>query len=320
MTDHGGERRPPPARGERSPSMITPEAGRDPAGHLTTGWEPHRPLADGLVRRFVYVFASSFTSPVSLMGGRVVHRPRSATWDRHAPAGFFNGAMLLQPLPHTGWEGVISEVEGELLATGTGEVLLFSPWPTPDLTDRGWRLSGHPPLLLRTGGAPAPTPPSWLEIREVADARTLTDWERVAIEGYPFDGPRGGDAHRLVDERVLNDPHLHAWVAYRDRTAIGIGTSYVAHGLHVPILGATLPDHRGRGVWHALMRRRLATFPGLAAMGLFSDDSRRAAEGLGFLPLSRWTVWQHDRPLRPEDPHRSPPDSLGVRVSGEPPY
>jgi hypothetical protein len=280
-------------------AVLTPGQGADPAGYLATGWETHRPLSDGLVRRFVYAYASSFTSPVTLMGGRVVRRRSYVTWDQHAPAGFFNGAMLLQPLPHTGWDRIVDDLEGDLLTSGTGQVTLFSPWPTPDLTDRGWRLSGHPPLLLRPSGEPAPPIPDWLEIREVADARTLNDWAEVAIEGYPFEELAAGARGRFVDERILEDPRLHAWVAYVDGQPIAIGTSYVVHGMHVPTLGVTLPEHRGRGVWHLLMRRRLATFPGLVAMSLFSDHSRGPAQGLGFLPLSRWTVWQYDRPGEP---------------------
>ena len=175
-------------------------------------------------------------------------------------------------------------------------MILFSPWPTPDLSYRGWRLSGHPPLLLRPSGSPDPTTPPWLEIREVSDAVSLADWERVAIDGYPLEGLASAARGSLVDARVLTDPHLHAWVGYVDAQPIAIGTSYVVHGLHVPTLGVTLSEHRGRGAWHLLMRRRLATFRSLPAMSLFSDHSRPPAEGLGFLPLARWTVWLRERP------------------------
>jgi hypothetical protein len=301
-------------------AAITPGRGADPAGHLVTGWEDHRPLSDGLVRRFVYAYATSFTSPVTLMGGRVVRRGSYVTWDRHAPAGFYNGAMLLQPLPHLGWERTIDDLEGDLLSTGTGAVTLFSPWSTPDLTERGWQLSGHPPLLLRPSGEPAPPSPAWLQIREVADVRTLVDWERVAVDGFPFDELRRGRRGRLVDGRILKDPRLHAWVAYVDREPIAIGTSYVVHGLHVPTLGVTLPDHRGRGAWHALMRRRLSTFRSLPAMSLFSDHSRGPAQGLGFLPLARWTVWRHERSAVPAGTLASEEVAIEPHERLEPPY
>jgi hypothetical protein len=297
-----------------------PEPGTDPDRHLATGWEAHRSLSDGLVRRFVYAYASSFTSPVALMGGRVVRREAYVTWDRGKPAGLYNGAMLLQPLPYRGWEQIVGQLEIDLIAAGTGEVVLFSPWPTPDLSDRGWRLSGHPPLLMRPSGEPQPPTPAWLEVREVADPRTLADWEYVAIEGYPFDELRPAGRGRFVDERILADPCLHAWVAYADGGPIAIGTSYVVHGLHVPTLGVTLPAYRGRGAWHVLMRRRLSTFRSLPAMSLFSDHSRPPAEGLGFLPLARWTVWLHERPGPDTGPRRAELASGHRHAPDDPPY
>jgi hypothetical protein len=302
-----------PGRGRTPSGLPAPERpapGADPDGHLATGWEPHRPLSDGLLRRFIYAFATSFTGPVSLMGGRVVRRKPYLVWDRGVPAGHYNGALLLQPLPHAGWERIVDGLEADLLAGGAGgagEVVLFSPWPTPDLTDRGWQLSGHPPLLLRPSGEPEPPTPAWLDVREVADRRTLADWERVAIVGYPFQELAPARRGCLVDERILTDPRLHAWVAYTGGEPIAIGTSYVVHGLHVPTLGVTLAEHRGRGAWQVLMRRRLSTFAALPAMSLFSDLSRPPAEGLGFLPIARWTVWLRSRP-GPAAGHRHPAD------------
>jgi hypothetical protein len=318
---HPPPQRSAPARPEPPQAVpIAPRPGVDPVGHLATGWEPSRPLSDGLIRRFTYAYASSFASLVALMGGHVVHREPYVTWDRGVPAGLFNGAMLLQPLPHTGWEQTVDELEADLLTTGSGQVILFSPWPSPDLSDRGWQLSGHPPLLLRPSGEPEPPSPDWLQICEVGDARTLADWERVAIEGYPLDELQATRSGSFVDERILTDPRLHAWVAYADGRPIAIGTSYVVHGLHVPTLGVTLPAYRGRGAWHILMRRRLSTFRSLPAMALFSDFSRRPAEGLGFLPLVRWTVWLRDRSDPTVDPLRPDNGRRWTTVAGEQPY
>jgi hypothetical protein len=290
--------RPSPTPAPSHGPLVRPLPGRDPVGHLVTGWEPHRPLGDGLVRRFVHAYASSFTMPVHLLGGRVVRRPAYVVWDLGRPAGgLFDGAMLLRPLPYLGWEDVIDDLEADLLPAASGEVMVFSPWPTPDLQARGWRLEGHPPLLLRPGGCPEPPPPPWLDLVAVDDATTLADWERVAVDGYPLDELRPAWTGALADDRLLADPSFHAWVGYADGQAVAIGTSYVAHGLNVFTLGVTLPEHRGRGAWHVLARRRLDRFATLPAMGLFSDLSRGPAEGLGFVPLARWTVWSRERVL-----------------------
>jgi hypothetical protein len=36
--------------------------------------------------------------------------------------------------------------------------------------------------------------------------------------------------------------------------------------------------------------------PGLPAVGIFSDMSRPSAEAIGFLPLTRFTLWHRPRP------------------------
>ncbi len=288
----------PRATTSASPPPVVPRPGEDPVGHLVTGWEPYRPVADGIVRRFVHAYASSFVGPVQRLGGHVVRRDRYVVWDLGRPSGLFDGALLLQPLPVDGWPRVLAALEADLLPGGEGEVALFSPWPTPDLRDRGWRLAGHPPLLLRPQGMPEPPPPPWLEISAVTDAARLADWEHVAVTGYPFREVPGDRVGAMVDARILDDPRLHAWVAYVEGRPAAIGASYVAHGVNVFTLGVTLPEHRGRGLWHVLTRRRLAACPALPAVGLFSDHSRSPAEGLGFLPLERWTVWLRDRPPR----------------------
>jgi hypothetical protein len=292
VTGHIDGRRP----SDTTPPLVSPLPGRDEPGHLATGWEPHRPVGDGLVRRFLHAYASSFASPVSLVGGHVVRRPGTVVWDLGRPSGLWNGAMLLQPLSQADAEQELAELTADLVPDGTGEVVLFSAWPTPDLRRLGWQLTGHPPLLLAPRGGPAPAVPPWLDVVAVRDAATLADWERVAVEGYPFEDCLPWRAGQLVDARVLDDPRLHAWVGYVDGVPAAIGTAYVAHDVVVFTLGVTRPEHRGRGAWEVLARQRLAIRPDLPAMGLFSDLSRGPAERLGFLPLARWTVWTRARP------------------------
>lgn len=279
-------------------AAVRPVPGEDVPGRLVDGWEPHRPVGDGLVRRFVFAYASSFAGPVAAMGGRVLRRDGHVLHDLGRPAGFYNGVTLLRPLAFDGWEAAVTDIEADIAGDRTAasrELLLWSAWPTPDLSARGWQLVGHPPLLLHPRPEPSPAPPGWLRIERVLDADRLADWERVAIEGYPLTDCQPARPGALVDGRVLDDPSFRGWVGYSDGQPVAIGTSYVAHGIHVLALGATLPSHRGRGAWQALARHRLAAFPRLPAMSLFSDLSRPPAERLGFLPLSRWTLWSAPR-------------------------
>jgi hypothetical protein len=274
---------------------VRPVPGTDGPGALADGWEPHRDVDDGLVRRFVFAYASSFAGPVAAMGGRIERRSEFVLHDLGRPAGYYNGVTLLRPLPFDGWADVLADIHVTIERDGRGDLLLWSPWPTPDLSDHGWELMGHPPMLLHPRPEPPPPPPGWLRVEPVRDAWGLADWERVAVEGYPFVDCQPVRPGVLVDDRLLGDPSFRAWVGYADGEPVTIGTSYVAHGINVFALGVTLPSHRGRGVWRAMAHRRLAAFPRLPAMSLFSDMSRGPAEGIGFLPLSRWTLWSLPR-------------------------
>jgi hypothetical protein len=277
---------------DRAPAAaVRPAPGTDAPGGLADGWEPHRAVSDGLVRRFLFAYASSMAGPVAAMGGRVVRRDGFVVHDLGRPAGYYNGVTLLRPLPYDGWEAALSAIDADIDRDARGELLLWSAWPTPELSDHGWELVGHPPLLLHPRPAPSPPVPAWLRIEPVRDARRLADWERVAVDGYPFVDCQPVRPGVLVDDRLLGDPAFHAWVGYAEDEPVTIGTSYVAHGVAVFALGVTLPSHRGRGAWQAMAHRRLATFPRLPAMSLFSDMSRPPAQALGFLPLSRWTLW-----------------------------
>jgi hypothetical protein len=101
-------------------------------------------------------------------------------------------------------------------------------------------LEGHPPLLLRSPGSGPPPPgaPPGLRVERVTGVAGLRDWERVAVDGFPY--------------RELQP--------YRP--------------------GALLEE------------------PVLPAVGIFSDMSRPSAEALGFLPITRFTLWHRPRPGR----------------------
>jgi hypothetical protein len=263
--------------------------------HLTTGWEPDGPVADTVLRRFVYAWAESLTGPVAAVGGRVQRRDGLVLGDLARPAAYYNGATLLRPPAPDEWEVLVGEVEESLLAgPGSGDVFLWSAWPTPDLRRRGWLLEGHPPLLYRPAGGPLP-PAGDLEVRRVNDAAALADWERVAVEGYPFDYEAPWRPGVLFDERVLASP-LRLWVGSINKRPVGAAASYVAHGLHVLALGVVLREARRRGYWQALLRTRLADLEGLPSASLFSDMSRAGAERNGFVPISRFTLWRRARP------------------------
>lgn len=271
------------------------------APRLTTGWEPDVPIADTVLRRFIFAMAQAWESAAEVMDGRVQRCAEFALTDFRRPAGYGNTVTLLQPLPPGESErvdAVLTSIESAV-AGGSGMVCLFSAWPTPDLSSRGWRLGGHPPMHVRPPGPLPPVrTPSELRIEPVSDAAGVRDFERVAVDGYPFHDLQPLVPGTLFDERVLSATSPHLEVGYLEGRPVTIGVRHIAHGLVLLVLGATLREARHRGCWAAMVQSRLTAAPELPAASLFSDDSRPGAERLfGFEPITRFTLWIRPRPL-----------------------
>lgn len=264
---------------------------------LEDGWQPSTPLGDTLLRRYVLNLAASFEAHAVAMGGRVTRRDDLAAADLGGPSGIWNSATLLRPLgPEP--DRVLDTIEAFYRARGTGEVLLWSAWPTPDLRSRGWRLEGHPPLLIRPAGAAVPDRPEppQLRIAPVIDPDGVRDWERVVVDGFPFPDVAAHLPGAIADQRIIADDRIGLWVGYADEQPVVAGSLFVAGGIRHLTLGVTLPQARLRGYWTAMVWQRLRVRPDLPAAALFSDMSRPGAEALGFLPILRFTLWHRPRP------------------------
>jgi hypothetical protein len=260
---------------------------------LATGWEQGAADDDTLLRQFLLHNADLTATVADAAGGHTMETPTFTAADLGEPAGFWNAATLLAP--PADWDAVIHRIE-RFYARGTGPALLWSAWPTPDLRPRGWRLSGHPPLLARPPASVVPpadtaTP----RVHQVTTRIELERWEQVAAEAYPIDGADHASPGWLAPPRLLDDPRLSFWTAGAGDEPVAAGAAFRARGIASLSFGATLPAHRHQGLWRELAVRRLLTEPGLWFTGVFSDHSRPGAERLGFVPLVRLTLWMLDR-------------------------
>src|SRR5437764_12612556 len=114
-------------------------------------------------------------------------RPMAQRWTRWHDARavdpgsanpFPNSATLVHPLGESGAQDLASRLTGFYGAASGGPWMLWSAWPTPDLSAWGFHLVGHPPLMVRLPGAQTlPVPPE-LRIVAVDDAATLADAAR----------------------------------------------------------------------------------------------------------------------------------------------
>ncbi len=218
---------------------------------LASGWEPDVPVGDSLLRRYLYCWAALCETFALAAGGRTTTTPRFAAADYRRPSGWFNSATLLQPALAEAFDEVVDDVE-TFFAGGRGEVHLWSAWPTPDLSARGWELVGHPPLLVRPPAAlvPPPAPPG-VDVAEVGDAAALADWERVAVEGYPLPELLPVAPAAVAHPSLLADPRLQFSLGRGDGEPVSVGTLFTDYGGppaerlgFVPVLRMTLWSRR----------------------------------------------------------------------------
>jgi hypothetical protein len=266
---------------------------------LRSGWEPDTPAQDTLLRAYLLNLAESNAAPVAALGGRVLRRDDVVATDLGRPTGLLlNTATLLRPLAGADAGPVLDALDAFFARSAAGAVTLFSAWPTPDLRERGWRLEGHPPLLLRPASLPAPsvTTPPGFRIVAVDRPDRLEDWCQVAVDGFPFPELQPYRPGSWLDERVLADGRLRLWVGYDDSGPVCIGALFNEQGLGQMWLAVTLPGARGHGYYRAMAHHRIAAAGNVPLVALFSDMSRPVAEQqLGFLPLLRFTVWTRER-------------------------
>lgn len=262
---------------------------------IETGWQPDTPLGDTLLRRFVHTLAASWESVGRATDGVVQVDDRCSIVDLGRPTGLFNSATLLQPLHGALLDETLQAIEDTYDGGGSGTVMLWSAWPTPDLSPRGWQLEGHPPLLVRPPGTHATGRRGQSTLVEVDTAGELATWGTVAVDGFPLDEVE--HATDLLPAGLLDDDRWRFVLAHEDDVAVAAGSQFVANELNLLVLAATRPEARGRGHYSALASDRIAHRPDLTAAAIVSDDSRPVLERrFGFLPITRFTLWTRHRP------------------------
>lgn len=267
---------------------------------LRTGWESGAPASDSLTRAFLINSAESLASPVRAMGGRVIITDQMIATDLGRRSAFLNSITPFQPLTSLDLATFLAEID-DFYGLGssdgrTGEVMIWSAWPTPDLRPHGWHLAGHPPLHLLPAGATAPSPPPKLEIREVTNRAGLEAFEETTIVGFPFDDLLPYTPGSLFDERVLADTRMRRWIGWVEGHPVAISAAYVEAGVTNVALVATLPDARGKGYGEAMTWQAALAEPGQHALLLSSDAGRPVYDRMGFMPLYRFTLWYRNRP------------------------
>lgn len=255
---------------------------------LESGWLAETPIDDSLLRRFLHNQADLGDLIADSVGGRRDRAGGVAMADCAVPVAYLNQAVLLRPVLSAD-DGVLDDID-DFFAAGTHAAVVLSLWPTPDLADRGWHLVGHPMFVMRPPGPHDSPPADHLELRPAATAADLATAEQVAVHGYPLPEAAALAANSMFGA-ALTDSALRIRIALLDGAPVAIGSDHIAHGVLNLCLAATLPAARRQGAWASLVRARLDDAPDLPAVAFTSDDSRPGFLRMGFLPITRLTLW-----------------------------
>jgi ribosomal protein S18 acetylase RimI-like enzyme len=223
---------------------------------------------------------------------------RDLAWlaDSASPNPFLNGATLKRPLQPAEAEQLTVELESFFGQTPGGPWLLWSSWPTLDLSRLGYVLWGHPPVMLRPAGGEAPTPPSELRIVEARDAATLEAVERVLVEGFPLLGLEGRLPGCLFRAPLLGG-RFRFWAGYVDGQPLSVAAALMDEKASHVMFVATRPEARGRGYGAALTWCATLADATRPAMLEASDDGLPVYERMGYRTIARMSLWERPRDM-----------------------
>jgi hypothetical protein len=274
--------------------MTMPES----HGELENGSRATTPDGDNLQLDFTRADAAAFAALAGASGGRVEHDHALGLTmtDAASPCPFGNVAHLCRPLAAAETPAVVRRLSGFYgQASGAGPYIVFSAWPTADLTGEGLLLGGHPPMMVRPPGPWAADRSQrsgdGLRIVEVADAGQLEDFERVMVEAYPAaELLPFGSQPRLFGEALIGS----AWkmfVGYEGETPVATAAGYVTEALVAIEMVSSRPECRGRGHGAAITAAAVQAGGDLPAVLVSSDLGNQVYRRLGFMPVLRYTLW-----------------------------
>src|SRR3954469_2845705 len=255
---------------------------------LATGWGPHEPIDDSVLRRFVFNQADVLRSMAGGPSGRSASDDDVGMVDSGGPVAYNNMAVLLRPVSSAD-DPVLDRIADFYADARDRVALVLSVWPLPDLSGRGFQLGGHPMFVVRAPGPVAAAPRAGVEVHDVTTVDDLHTLERVAIEGYPLAEAAGMPPGEVFSDTLLASP-VALRLGYVDGAPVSGAAALDAHGVVNLCFAATLGAGRRRKVWSALVWARVNQAPEQPSVAFTSDDSRPGFVKMGFLPLTRFTL------------------------------
>jgi N-acetylglutamate synthase-like GNAT family acetyltransferase len=130
----------------------------------------------------------------------------------------------------------------------------------------------------------------------LADVETYTD---VSVRAWAGHGGRSrAETESLTRVMLGESQRARSWIVYEDGEPVGISVLCLLPGVGYFQGGAVLPEHRGRGIYTAMLHHRLASLRelGIEHAVVWANEATSAGvcASVGFEPLCRAVF--HDQP------------------------
>jgi hypothetical protein len=251
---------------------------------LEDGWQPTTPPGDTVLRDYIDSAAHYFTGVGRAVGAVVIDDDDVAIAHHHAPFPFANMGVVRRPLDHEGWARLVERTRRAF--ADLGPYVLVAPFPTPDVSDVGATLVGHPPFMTRPAGDADVPPPAGVELVPVTTAAQLETFAATLVEGYP--AVPGGS---FFTPPILGLESVTLWLAHLDGAPVATALAHHGGRVNGVEMIACLPAARGRGIGEAVTWLATRARPEHPAALIASDLGRPVYERMGYVAQLRFTLW-----------------------------
>lgn len=264
----------------------------DEGEYLDPGYDEQTPDGDNQLLDFVRAESALWTSWGEAMQAEIVHDDTGALWvDSGCLSVFGNPVIWARPVSPDAAGSLTDRMRATYAARPGGPFLLYSPFPTPELSAFGLSRVGHPPCMVKMPGVGESVVNDAIDIRRVGDKAGLDDFERTLVEAYPIPEVEPWRPGVMMGEGVLDDPRWQIYVGYVADEPVGTSAAFVTdHAVDVTLV-STRPQHRGRGFGRAITSAAVQADTSKPAMLLASDDGQPVYRAMGFATISRFTLW-----------------------------
>jgi GNAT superfamily N-acetyltransferase len=259
---------------------------------LDNGRRDSTPAGDNALLDYARGEADAFAAIALARGGRVdTHAALGLRLaDSGSPSPFGNTAHLTRPIGDDATPAFAAALREFFGAHTGGPFLVFSPWPTGDLSRHGFHLVGHPPLMLRPSTASAlPTNPK-LRVAPVESEDDLADFEQTLIEAYPTPEFQPWRRASFFAPGILSS-NWRLFVGYEDGRCVATAGAWLTDSITIVEMVSTRDECRGKGYGAAITAAATHAQPGRTAMLIASDLGRPIYDRLGYMPLLRYTLY-----------------------------